>query len=265
MPWWNFVDWSWPGGTPPGTSGAGTSILSLQYALALRDAAAMEDAIGMANEAKLHRALADEIVSAAGKTCWDEKKGLLADSPDKKSFSQHGTVLGVLEGAIPQAQWKRAMKTAIADNSIAQCTLYFRYFLNRAADKAGLGDEYLSLLKPWRDMLALGLTTWPETPIEPRSECHGWSASPTVDLLSIVCGVKPDKGGFSRVVVEPHPGGLDWVKCEVPNPKGMIRVSLKKNQNGYSADVELPDGVPGVFVWKGKETPLKPGKQSPLK
>jgi alpha-L-rhamnosidase len=52
------------------------------------------------------------------------------------------------------------------------------------------------------------------------------------------------------------------VKGEVPHPDGMIRVYVKKENGGVTADIELPPGVPGVFVWKGKKTPLKPGKQT---
>jgi hypothetical protein len=53
-------------------------------------------------------------------------------------------------------------------------------------------------------MLALGYTTFPEIPdINPRSDCHAWSASPNYQLLSIVCGIRPDHNGFKSVVINP--------------------------------------------------------------
>jgi len=262
QPWWNFVDWAWPGGAPPGSGDTGSSIITLQFVLALREAADSESALGVQDAAKRHRALADSLLKSAVKTCWDAKKGLFADAPDKKSYSQHATILAVLADAVPPKQIKSAMEKVISDKSLTQCSLYFRYFLNRAIDKAGLGDIYISLLGPWRDALDMGLTTWPETPGDTRSDCHAWSSSPSIDLESIVCGVKPASAGFAKVRVEPHLGTLDWARCSVPHPKGDIRVDLVKNGAGIKAEIELPAGTPGVFVWRGSEIPLHPGRQT---
>lgn len=266
LTWWNFVDWSWPGGVPPGATDArGSSVMSLIYVLALRDAADMEEVLGHADQARQDRALADQTAAAAQKLCWDDKKQLMADTPARDTYSQHAAILGVLAGAIPESQRRPAIDAALADPAMAQVTLYFRYYLHRAVEKAGLGDRYLDMLQPWRDMLDMGLTTWPETPSEPRSDCHAWSAAPTADLLSLVCGVKPETPGFKTVRIEPHIGSLEWVRCEVPSPRGMIRVSLEKKANQIQADIELPDNTPGVFVLNGESTTLKPGKQSLLK
>ena len=45
--------------------------------------------------------------------------------------------------------------------AMTKATYYFRFYLARAVEHAGMGDRYLSLLQPWHDM-ALGLTTWAE-------------------------------------------------------------------------------------------------------
>ena len=70
-------------------------------------------------------------------------------------------------------------------------TYYFRFYLARALDHAGLGDRYLDLLKPWRDMVAMGLTTWAEQPEPTRSDAHAWSAHPNFDFLTIIAGIRP--------------------------------------------------------------------------
>ncbi len=262
LPWWNFVDWAWPGGIPPGAEGEGSCIITLQYAMALREAADIEAQLGKPEIAKMHLALADKAVGDVTKACWVPKRGLLADSPSKTSYSQQANALGVLSDAIPQAAQRKAAETAFSDQSLTQCSLYFRFYLNKAADKVGISDNYLSLLDPWRKMLALGLTTWPETDGKSRSDCHAWSASPSVELLSIVCGIKPAAPGFSEVVIQPHLSGLKNVECEVPHPNGTIRASLRAEQGRVAAEIELPDGVTGKYISGGKETPLKPGKQS---
>ena len=43
-------------------------------------------------------------------------------------------------------------------------TYYFRFYLSRALEHAGMGDQYVSQLGPWYDMLRLGLSTWAENP-----------------------------------------------------------------------------------------------------
>ena len=262
LTWWNFVDWSWPGGVPPGATDAhGSSVMSLLYAMALRDAADMEDVLDHAEQAAQDRALADSLAAAVSKTCWDDNKQLVADTPEHDTYSQHATILGILARAVPADKQQSALDAALADPSMAQVTLYFRYFLSRALDTAGLAHRYLDMLQPWRDMLDLGLTTWPETPVEPRSDCHAWSAAPTADLLSMVCGVRPETPGFTTVRVEPHIGNLEWVRCEVPSPRGTVRVSLEKKGDQLQADIQLPETTPGVFILDGEKTPLKPGSQ----
>ena len=34
------------------------------------------------------------------------------------------------------------------------------------------------LWQTWQDFIDLHCTTFPETPYDPRSDCHGWSALP---------------------------------------------------------------------------------------
>jgi hypothetical protein len=262
-PWWNFVDWSWPGGVPPGMQGKGSSIISLQYAMALAQVAELESLLGNHADAARWSGRAEQIIAAVRDTCWNKDKGLLADTPGAETYSQHAAALGVLSGAIPQNQWKQAVTNALTGDSITQCSLYFRYYLIRAAVKAGLGGEYLSMLGPWRDMLDMGLTTWPETPEQtPRSDCHAWSASPTIDLLSVVCGVKPAEPGFATVDITPHIGSLEWVACKVPHPQGIIKVRIDTQGGRLRADVELPGSLQGVLHLGTKTIPLKPGRQN---
>ena len=66
------------------------------------------------------------------------------------------------------------MNQTLADTSLIQCTIYFRYYLNQALKVSGLGDQFLDNLQVWRDQMALGLTTWAEMPEPSRSDCHAW-------------------------------------------------------------------------------------------
>ncbi|UZJ65070.1 hypothetical protein OKW96_01940 [Sphingobacterium sp. KU25419] len=45
-----------------------------------------------------------------------------------------------------------------------------------------MSDSYTDQLEPWKDMLALGLSTFSENPDPTRSDCHAWSSSPNYDF-----------------------------------------------------------------------------------
>ncbi len=147
---------------------------------------------------------------------------------------------------------------------MTKATYYFRFYLARAVEHAGMGDRYLSLLQPWRDMVALGLTTWAEQPEPTRSDSHAWSAHPNFDLLTIVAGIRPEKPGFVSVKIEPHLGVLKHVTAALPSAKGLIQAEYTETTSGVRAEITLPSNVTGDFVWKGRSFPLHPGHQELL-
>ncbi len=263
LEWWDFADWTkdFEDGVPPQEPDGQSSILSLEFALGLQSAADLEEDFGNKAVAARERKLASEIAAAVRRTCWDTERRLVADTPARKHFSQHANILAVLAGAIPPEEQAAVMRTVLSDNSLTQCSYYFRFYLFRAMKKAGIADEYLSQLGPWKEMLRLGLTTWAETPEPTRSDCHAWSAHPNFDLLSTVAGIEPAAPGFSRVVIAPHLGALKSLDATVPHPAGEIRVSYRRSAAKLDANISLPAGVTGSFNWKGVTKPLRAGSQ----
>jgi len=263
LEWWDFVDWSrqFDGGVPPLESDGQSSILSLQFAAGLRYAADLEESYGSKEEAARDRQLASRIAAAVYQSCWDPARKLVADTPARRTFSQHANVLAVLEDAIPAAEQRAVMKTVLSDPSLTQATYYFRFYLFRAMKKAGLGDEYVAQLVPWRHMLALGLTTWAETPEPTRSDCHAWSAHPNFDLLATVAGIEPAAPGFREVAIQPQLGPLTQLKVTLPHPAGDIMVSYQRKAQTLAADVTLPGTLSGWFYWNGKKLALHAGQQ----
>ena len=72
--------------------------------------------------------------------------------------------------------------------------------------------------------------------------------------------MQPDGVGFAKVRVAPQPGGLAWYRSTTPTPRGQVLQNLKFSPDGgVRGAVVLPDGLSGVFVWKGREYPLVPG------
>lgn len=268
LEWWNFVDWvdgrGFDFGEPPfdeGEQGGESTILSLQFVLALREAADLERAFGARSRADEYEALATEIVSAVRRMAWDPQRELLGDTPSKRTFSQHANALAVLADLVPAERQAQLMRRVLRDESLTQATYYFRFYLFRALSKAGLGDDYVVQLGPWREMLSLGLTTWAERPEPTRSDSHAWSAHPNVDLLTIVAGVQPGEPGFRKVRIAPHLGPLRHVRAAVSTPGGLVQVALTGEEPAWSAEITLPDGVTGTFEWKGVTRDLRSGRQ----
>ena len=272
--WWPFVDWSPPdfkGGVPPQQADGGSSALTLQYIEALGDAAAMEDALGEKFRAAEYREKANRAAKALMLLNWSPGAGLLADTPAKDHFSQQANSLAVWLDVIPQDKQKAVMEKVLGVDAngaaspfttpMSPASYYFRFYVARAMVHAGLGDLYVQELKPWRDMLALGLSTWAETPEPTRSDSHAWSAHPTLDLMTIVAGIEPGSPGFRTVAIAPHLGPLHQVSTTMPTPHGLVEASYSKEGEQWAAAVTLPAGVSGTLDWHGKITPLHQGEQ----
>ena len=269
--WWPFVDWSPPlfeGGVPPQMVDGGSSALTLQFIAALRDAAELEEHLVEAERARRYRVLAARAAAGLMRLSWDEGKGLLADTPAKASFSQQANSLAVMMDVIPEERQRAVMETVLASSRadstmpMSQASYYFRFYVARAMVHAGLGDEYIAQLEPWRKMLALGLSTWAENPEPTRSDSHAWSAHPTFDLLTTVAGIGPGSAGFGTVEIAPHLGELQRVSATMPTPKGLVEVRYVRAGERWTAVVTLPPTLTGRLVWKGRSTTLHGGEQT---
>jgi alpha-L-rhamnosidase len=274
LPWWPFVDWGkdFAFGMPPEDGDGGSSSITLQYIEALRYGAELESTFGDSTRAQRYREAQSRAVNAIRKLCWNNTSGLIADTPAQKHYSQHSNILGVWLDVVPPEQQKEVLTKILSVSDagftptgpvpeMTKATYYFRFYLARALEHAGMGDQYLSLLKPWRDMVALGLTTWAEQPEPTRSDSHAWSAHPNFDFLTIVAGIRPKTPGFASVSIEPHLGGLGKVVSAVPTPKGVVEVNYVTSTSGVSAEINLPPDVAGDLVWKGRTFSLHPGHQ----
>jgi len=274
IPWWPFVDWGkdFGFGVPPQDASGRSSVLTLQYIEALRYGEELESAFGESNRAQRYREAAARAVNAVRKLCWDNRYNLIADTPAHKHFSQHANILGVWLDVIPPEQQKDVLTKILSVSDagfvasgpvpeMTKATYYFRFYLARALEHAGMGNQYLNLLKPWHDMFALGLTTWAEQPEPTRSDSHAWSAHPNFDLLTIVAGIRPKSPGFSAVRIEPHLGSLRKVAAVEATPKGIVEVNYTSETSGLYAEITLPSSVAGQLVWKGKIFILHRGHQ----
>ncbi len=277
MSWWEFGDWTsgYPDGEPPQETDGGSSFLTLQWIEAMKDASDLEQAFGSAERVQQYQALIRKATDGLNRLNWDERVGLYADTPAKNSYSQQANVLAVWLDVAPRERQKGILKKVLASSEqestgpngehlprVSQMSYYFRFYLSRALEHAGMQDEYLGQLTPWYNMLKLGLSTWAEQPEPTRSDCHAWSASPNYDLLTVVAGIHSAAPGFKRVRIEPHLGKLADLQAAMPHAGGDIQVHYRKKSGAWDATVTLPQGLSGELVWHGKSYPLTAGEKT---
>lgn len=264
-PWWSFIDWVSKGETPTYSAKGESCMTTLEYLGALDNAADLEQALGDPHIAAQHRLRATHVRSGLYAKCWSRDRKLLADNPDKNVFSQQANVLGVLYDVIPKVEQKNVMRRMLAidpgttPNGVLSASYYFRFYLARALAHAGMADDYLQSLDPWRKLLPLHFSTWPETPGETRSDSHAWSAHPIYDLLTLVAGIQPASPGFKTVRIAPHMGSLTSLSATYPHPNGDIQVKYQRRGVRLTAEITLPPKTTGSFLWGNKTFALHPG------
>ncbi len=265
LPWWSFVDWVSSGEIPTYDANGESCVTTLEYLGALDEAADLEKSLGDRKFAAGYKARAAHVRAGIFGKCWNRSRGLIADNPDQKNFSQQANILAVLYDVVPKAHRQEVLSQMLkiepgtAPGGILGASYYFRFYLARALDHAGMADQYLDSIEPWRKLLPLHFSTWPETPGNTRSDSHAWSAHPIYDLLTMVAGIEPASPGFATVRIAPHLGALPALQASYPHPQGLIEVAYQRRGSGVNATITLPGRLTGKFIFKGRSWPLKPG------
>ncbi len=266
-PYWNFVDWvnskGWGSGPPTGSKG-NSAILDLQLLWTYQLAAELEAKMGLPDFANLYRKKAAQLKQTIQTKYWDPVRRLYADTEEKDLFSQHANSLAILAGMVKDGEALALGKNILADTSLTQCSIYFKYYMHQALVKGGLGNDYMHWLDIWRANIKMGLTTWAEiSDLESnRSDCHAWGASPNIEFFRTILGIDTYAPGFSKIKIEPHLGELKNASGEIPHPNGKVSVEYIEEKSVWNIKINLPEKTSGILVWRGKTYPLKAGENS---
>jgi hypothetical protein len=274
LPWWSFIDWVSKGEIPTYDANHESCVTTLEYLGALGEAADLENSLGDPLLASRYHVRAAHVRAGIFDKCWSPTRNLIADNPDQKVFSQQANILAVLYDVVPKDRQPDILRRMLAidpgtnPDDVLSASYYFRFYLARALDHACLADAYLNSLGPWRQLLPLHFSTWPEIPGNTRSDSHAWSAHPIYDLLTVVAGIEPASPGFATVRIAPHMGNLPSLSARYPHPQGEIKVEYNytgsqdphmKGGSAFHADIALPGILTGTFQFDGQSWPLKPG------
>ena len=265
-PYWEFTDWvqspGWNSGVGPIDSSGNSALLDLQLLMAYEAAYDLEKNVGMNDYVIMYAAQINQLKQMIKEKYWDANRKIFSDTKDRKYYSQHANALAIITDVVDKNAAHELGNKLLQDTSLAKASVYFRYYLHQALDKAGLGNDYLNWLGIWKQNLAMGLTTWAETNDinRARSDCHAWGSSPNIELYRIVLGIDSDAPGFGSVRIEPHLGALINASGTIPHPNGNIKASYVLRNGKWNIDIVLPPKISGKFIWKGKEYALREGE-----
>jgi len=149
-----------------------------------------------------------------------------------------------LRQPLPEPWWD-------VDRQVVRAQPFFRYVVHDALTAAGRADLIATQLLDWGwalDRCPTSLTeTWYGGTVS-----HGWSATPTRDLVQRILGVTPAEPGFGVASVAPALGHLGWARGRVPTPAGMLDIEVRRD--GLTVDSPVPFEHGGRRLAAGRHT-----------
>jgi hypothetical protein len=284
---WDLVDWSSVMVEDTG------SILTALWARGLREFAEMAGWLEERSSSRWANELYER-AGAGFELFWHEARGSyvdhLVDAVRRPEMSQLAGALAIVSGLAPRERWGRIVETITdpdrlvvrswtggsegeysleklerqfrgiyetdwdAEHEIVIAEPFMSYVVHDAVALAGRADLLPDLYRRWSEFLEGGYDT--------IGECwgwgthvHGWSCTPTRDMIFYTLGVTPAEPGYARVRVAPRLGRLTWARGTVPTPHGLISVDVE----GGSVAVDSP--VPVVLDLEGRSPQtLPPGR-----
>ena len=187
--YWDYFDWTkeWAAGhftnTPTAALDGESALQNVFYVYAVQSLCRLLPKFNRADLAKAYEAECETLLRKVKEICFVPEKGLLKEGPNTEEYTQHTQIYAVLTGMISGEEAKAIMEKVITDESLIQCSFVQKFYLFRALEMVGMYDRTEKLWEPWQEFIDLHCTTFPETPFDPRSDCHAWSALPLYEFV----------------------------------------------------------------------------------
>jgi Glycogen debranching enzyme len=253
-----FGDW---GATEASIEGDANGILNAFRVGALQASAELAEVLGQSERAAAFRRERESVAAAFREVLWDAQRkafapclrhGVFVDTP-----AAHANTLALLyriaspeQEAGALAAVRSAIEKAAADPGRCHrrgghIELYFlHYVLEMLADRGLHEDAENTIRRFWGLQREHGAWCLWEAFYrglrKEDSQCHGWSAGPSVYFHRTVLGIETKPG---RVTVIPRAASLTHARGIHPHPKGDIVVEWRIENQTFYLDVELPAGL----------------------
>ena len=250
-----FLDW---GVLQSEREGAGNAAVNILRVAALRATAELASVLGHANEAVRFTAEADRVVAALTAQLWNETEGRFNASSGAITPALHANILALRYGIGPADRVLAYLEPLLRENFRKGCQgpqfsgyaelYYFDYLLPAlvAHDRVPLAEmliqEHYGFLK------SLGYPTLTEgfhaAEKGHGSCCHSWSGSPAIYATEFVLGLRLAKPGQpDHWILNPVNSPHRQAEGTLPHPRGLIRVSWKRDGGRIVAHASVPPGV----------------------
>lgn len=186
--YWDYFDWTveWasrgPASTPTAVRDGESALQNLFFVYTCQSFCRLLPKFHRTELANHYLAECQTLLTLVEERCFDSVRGLYREGPKTEEYSQHTQIYAVLTGLVQGEKARRVMEQVLTDKSLVQCSFMQQYYLFRALEKAGMYEYTVSLWQAWQDFIDLHCTTFPETPFDPRSDCHAWSALPLLEF-----------------------------------------------------------------------------------
>lgn len=138
------------------------------------------------------------------------------------------------------------------ERDVVRAQPFYRYVVHDALAEAGRADLIPDQLLDWdRWAMKRCATSWTETWYG-GTVSHGWSSTPTRDLVQRVLGIEPLEPGFTVASIEPELGPLAWARGAAPCPAGWIRVDVRPD--AVTVDSPIPFELGAAIYDAGRHT-----------
>jgi alpha-L-rhamnosidase len=270
---WDLIDWS--AVSVDGVSSLYTAI----WARGLREFAEIAGWLGE----NASREWAEKLYAKAKagfEVFWNEERGSyidhIVDGVKRPEMSQLAGALAIAAELAPKDRWQRIINTITdpqkvvirtwmfgdgegdgppdlraprrftwdTQNQIVKAEPFMSYVVHDAVAMADLSGRLPELCRHWSTFLTGGYDTIGED-WKHGTHVHGWSCTPTKDMIFYTLGVTPAEPGYTTARIAPDLGDLAWAEGKVPTPYGLISVRVDPGRVLVDSPVPLIVELPG--------------------
>ncbi len=245
------------------------AIINANWLWALRQAAALADLLGAKDLRDRWRSLHDRASAAFEAMFWDGGMSLYRDNVafgwnGEKSAPTYSepTLFALIRAGVVSGRKALECYDRVRVNGFecVRSTAGLEYgAVPLLLLKQGRTAEALALYRDrWGSPVEAGATTMGEEFFRTgaNSDCHIHGAAPARDFLEYLAGVRLAGAGWSQVIFAP-PADAPELSCEIPTPRGFLKVQISRSKDGLRYGYELPEGCTASYEDRGVLRALK--------